>query len=328
MNRRTVISMLGGSAIGWSIAARAQQPTTPVIGILGSSSPERYADRMRTFRLGLGESGFVEGRNVAIEYRWAEGRNDRLPGLAAELVRQQVTMIATLGSTASALAAKAATATIPIVFRIAADPVQVGLVASLARPGGNLTGVTTLGVEVGPKQLALLHELVPTAGVIALLINPTNPALAATQSKELPAAARSLGLQLHVLTASTDSDIDTVFATLAQLRANGLVIGADAFFNSRSERMAELAARYAIPTIAPYREFTAAGGLMSYGGSITESSRQAGVFAGRILKGEKPADLPVMQSTRVDLIINLKTAKALNLTVPLTLQASADEVIE
>jgi putative ABC transport system substrate-binding protein len=328
MNRRTVISMLGGSAIGWSIAARAQQPTTPVIGILGSSSPEWYADRMRTFRLGLGESGFVEGRNVAIEYRWAEGRNDRLPGLAAELVRQQVTMIATLGSTASALAAKAATATIPIVFRIAADPVQVGLVASLARPGGNLTGVTTLGVEVGPKQLALLHELVPTAGVIALLINPTNPALAATQSKELPAAARSLGLQLHVLTASTDSDIDTVFATLAQLRANGLVIGADAFFNSRSERMAELAARYAIPTIAPYREFTAAGGLMSYGGSITESSRQAGVFAGRILKGEKPADLPVMQSTRVDLIINLKTAKALNLTVPLTLQASADEVIE
>jgi putative ABC transport system substrate-binding protein len=237
-------------------------------------------------------------------------------------------VIATLGNTASTLAAKAATATIPIVFRVASDPVEVGLVASLARPGGNLTGVTTLGVEVGPKQLELLHEVVPAVTVVALLINPTNPALAETQSRVLPAAASSLRLRLHVLHASTDHDFDAVFASLAQLRAGALVIGVDAFFNSRSDRLAALAARHAVPTISAYQEFTAAGGLMSYGGSIVASSRQAGVYAGRILKGEKPADLPVMQSTKVSLVINLKTAKALGLTVPLTLQAAADEVIE
>ena len=327
MNRRELITLLGGIA-ALPLAARAQQAAMPVIGLLGSESPDWYKDRLRAFREGLGETGYVEGRNVTIDYRWAQGRNDRLPLLAAELVQQQVALIATLGNTASTLAAKAATSTIPIVFRIASDPVEVGLVASLARPGGNLTGVTTLGVEVGPKQLALLHEMVPAATVVALLVNPTNPALAETQSRVLPAAARTLGLRLHVLNASTDGDFDVVFASLAQLRAGALVIGVDAFFNSRSDRLAELAARHAVPTVSAYQEFTAAGGLMSYGGGVVASSRQAGVYAGRILKGEKPADLPVMQSTKLSLIINLKTAKALGLNVPITLQAAADEVIE
>jgi putative ABC transport system substrate-binding protein len=309
-SRRDFITLLGGAA-AWPLAARAQQSGMPVIGLLGSATPDWYAERLRAFREGLGETGYVEGRNVTIDYRWAEGRNDRL-----------------LGNTASALAAKAASSSTPIVFRIAADPVEVGLVASLARPGGNLTGVTTLGVEVGPKQLALLHEVVPAATVVALLINPTNPALAETQSRVLPAAARTLGLSLHVLNASTDRDFDAVFASLAELRAGALVIGVDAFFNSRSDRLAALAARHAVPTVSAYQEFTAAGGLMSYGGSIVASSRQAGVYAGRILKGEKPADLPVMQSTKVNLIINLRTAKTLGLNVPIQLLARTDEVIE
>jgi putative ABC transport system substrate-binding protein len=327
-SRREFITLLGSAVVAWPLAARAQQAALPVIGLLGSESPDWYTDRLRAFREGLGETGYVEGRNVTIDYRWAQGRNDRLPPLAAELVQQQVALIATLGNTASTLAAKAATSTIPIVFRIASDPVEVGLVASLARPGGNLTGVTTLGVEVGPKQLALLHEVVPTATVVALLVNPTNPALAETQSRVLPAAARTLGLSLHVLNASMDRDFDAVFASLAQLRAGALVIGVDAFFNSHSEQLAALAARHAVPTISAYQEFTAAGGLMSYGGNVVASSRQAGVYAGRILKGEKPADLPVMQSTKLSLVINLKTAKALGLNVPITLQATADEVIE
>jgi putative tryptophan/tyrosine transport system substrate-binding protein len=327
MKRREFITLLGGAA-AWPLSARAQQPAMPVIGLLGSASPDWYADRLRTFREGLGETGYVEGRNVTIEYRWAENRYDRLQPLAVELVQEQVALIATLANTAAALAAKAATSTIPIVFRIGADPVEVGLVASLARPGGNLTGVTTLGVEVGPKQLALLHEVVPAATVVALLVNPTNPALAETQSRVLPAAARTLGLSLHVLNASTDRDFDAVFASLAQLRAGALVIGVDSFFNSRSDKLAALATRYAVPAVSAYQEFTAAGGLMSYGGSVVASSRQAGVYAGRILKGEKPADLPVMQSIKLSLIINLKTAKALGLKVPITLQAAADEVIE
>jgi len=328
MRRREFIILFGGAATAaWPLAARAQQ-TLPVIGLLGSETADWYVDRLRAFREGLGETGHIEGRNVMIDYRWAEGRNDRLPPLAAELVQQHVAVIATLGNTAATLAAKAATATIPIVFRIAADPVEVGLVASLARPGGNLTGVTTLGVEVGPKQLELLHEVVPAVTVVALLINPTNPALAETQSRVLPTAASSLGLSLHILNASTDRDFDAVFARLAQLRAGALVIGVDAFFNSHSAHLAALATRHAVPTISAYQEFTAAGGLMSYGGSIVASSRQAGVYAGRILNGEKPADLPVMQSTKVSLIINLKTAKALGLNVPITLQAAADEVIE
>ena len=327
MRRREFITLLGGAA-AWPLAARAQQSGMPVIGLLGSATPDWYANRLRAFREGLGETGYVEGRNVTIDYRWAEGQYARFPELAADLVRRGVNVIAVPGSGTGALAAKAATTTIPIVFRIAADPVEVGLVASLARPGGSLTGVTTLGVEVGPKQLALLHEVVPAATVFALLVNPTNPALAETQSRVLPAAARSLGLSLHVLNASTDRDFDAVFASLAELRAGALVIGVDAFFNSRSDRLAALAARHAVPTVSAYQEFTAAGGLMSYGGSIVASSRQAGVYAGRILKGEKPADLPVMQSTKVNLIINLRTAKTLGLNVPITLQAAADEVIE
>jgi putative tryptophan/tyrosine transport system substrate-binding protein len=327
MKRREFITLLGGATV-WPLAARAQQPAMPVIGLLGSESPDWYSDRLRAFREGLGETGYVEGRNVTIDYRWAEGRNDRLPPLAGELMQQQVALIVTLGNTASALAAKAATSTVPIVFRIGSDPVEVGLVASLARPGGNLTGVTTLGAEVGPKQLALLHEVVPAATVVALLVNPTNPALAETQSRVLPAAARALGLRLHVLNASTDREFDAVFESLAEMRAGALMIGVDAFFNSRSDRLAELAARHALPTISAYQDFTAAGGLMSYGGEIVTSSRQAGVYAGRILRGEKPADLPVMQSTKISLIINLKTAKALGLTIPAGILSIADGVVE
>jgi putative ABC transport system substrate-binding protein len=327
MKRREFFTLLGGAAM-WPLAARAQQHAMPVIGLLGSASADWYAGRLRTFREGLGETGYVEGRNVTIEYRWADGRNDRLPQLAAELVQKHVALIATLGNTASALAAKAATSTIPIVFRIAADPVEVGLVASLARPGGNLTGITTLGVDLGPKQLAMLHEMVPSVKVVALLVNPTNPALAENQLQVLPAAGRTLGLNLHVLNASTDRDLDAVFATLAQLRAGALMIGVDAFFNSRSDKLAALATRHAVPTVSAYQEFTAVGGLMSYGGSIVAASRPAGVYAGRILKGENPADLPVMQSTEVSLAVNLKTAKALGLIVPPALLARADEVIE
>jgi putative ABC transport system substrate-binding protein len=326
VKRRAFISLLGGAA-AWPLAARAQQ-RLPVIGLVGISSPGSFADRLRAFRRGLGESGYAEGRNVMIDYRWAEGRNERLPQLAADLVRQQATVIVTLGNTASALAAKAATATIPIVFDIGANPVEVGLVASLARPGGNLTGVTTLGVEVGPKQLELLHELVPAATVFGLLVNPANPALAETQARDLQAAARTLGLRVHVLNASTDRDFERAFTTLADLRAGGLVIGVDAFFNSRREQLAALAVHCALPTISAYQWFTAAGGLMRYGGAIADSSRQAGVYAGRILKGEKPADLPVIQSTKISLIINLKTAKALGLAVPDTVLARTDEVIE
>ena len=328
MKRREFITLLGGAAIGWPLAARAQQPAMPVIGLLGSASPDFMADRLHAFRQGLSETGFDEDRNVRIEYRWSGSRNDQLPVLAADLVRQQVAVIVTLGNTASTLAAKAATASIPIVFRVAANPVEAGIVASLAHPGGNLTGVTTLGVEAGPKQLELLFELIPTATVVGLLVNPTNPTLAETQSRDLQAAAHTLGLQFHVLRASIEADFDPTFASLVRLRAGGLVIGADTFFNSRSELLAALATRHAIPTISPYRDFAAAGGLMSYGGGVAAASRQAGVYTGRIFKGERPADLPVQQSTKVDLIINVKTAKILGLKVPLTLQVAADEVIE
>jgi len=326
IRRREFIALLGGAA-AWPVAARAQ-PAVPVIGMLGSASPDFFADRLRAFRQGLSETGFDEDRNVRIEYRWTRGQNDQLPVLAADLVRQQVAVIVTLGNTASALAAKAATSSIPIVFRIAANPVEAGIVASLAHPGGNLTGVTTLGVEAGPKQLELLREFIPTATAVGLLINPTNPTLAETQSRDLQAAAHTLNLQFHVLRASTEADFDPAFASLVRFRAGGLVIGADTFFNSRSELLAALATRHAIPTISPYRDFAAAGGLMSYGGGVVAAPRQAGVYAGRILKGERPADLPVQQSTKVDLIINLKTAKTLGLKVPLTLQVAADEVIE
>jgi putative ABC transport system substrate-binding protein len=327
MRRREFIALLG-SAATWPFVAHAQQPAMPVIGFLSSTSPDLYADRLSAFRHGLKEAGYVEGQNVEIEYRWAEGQNDRLPVLAAELVHRQVTVIAAAGGTVSALAAKAATATIPIVFGVAADPVEIGLVASLNRPGGNLTGVTNLNIEVGPKRLELAHALVPTATIIALLVNPTSPTLAETYSRDLQAAASTLGLQLHVLHASTERDFDTVFTTLVQLRAGALVIGPDTFFYARSEKLAALTVRHAIPTIFTSREFAAAGGLISYGSSSTEFYRLVGIYAGRILKGEKPGDLPVQQSTKVELIINLKTAKALGLTVPLTMLGRADEVIE
>jgi putative ABC transport system substrate-binding protein len=326
VKRRTFIVGLG-SAAALPVVARAQQPTIPVVGFLGSKWAEVWAGRLRAFRQGLGEIGYVEGKNLAIEYRWAESQNGRLPSLAADLVRRQVSVITAPGSTPAALAAKASTTTIPIVFAIASDAVGIGLVASLSRPGGNLTGVTTLGVEVGPKRLELMRELVPKVTVVALLVNPTNP-VAETVLKDLQAAARILGLQLEVLHASAEYDFEAVFATVVRLRAGGLVIGADPLFSSRSEQLATLALRYAVPTIYQFREFTAAGGLISYGGSDTDQFYVAGIYTGRVLKGEKPADLPVRQSTRIELIINLKTAKTLGLTIPETLLATADEVIQ
>jgi putative tryptophan/tyrosine transport system substrate-binding protein len=327
VRRREFITLLGGTAAAWPLAARAQQPTMPVIGFLGSDSPDLYADRLRAFWQGLKETGYIEGQNLAIEYRWAEGRNDRLPALATDLSRRPVAVIAA-STTPSALALKAATATIPIVFFVAGDPVALGLVASLNHPGGNLTGTTTLTLEVGQKWLQLLHEMVPTATTFALLVNPTSPNLAEAQSLDLQKAARALGLQVHLLQASTDQDFDTVFATLVKLRAGGLVISSDSFFFTRSEQLAALAAQHAVPAIFGFREFAAAGGLMSYGASVTDQHRTLGVYTGRILKGEKPSDLPVQQATKVELIINLKTAKALGIEIPPMLLARADEVIE
>jgi putative tryptophan/tyrosine transport system substrate-binding protein len=327
MKRREFITLLGGAA-GWPLAARAQQPAMPVIGFLASRAPGDDPHLLTAFRLGLKEAGYIEGQNVAIEYRFAENQYDRLPALAADLVRRQVTVIAANGP--AARAAKAATATIPIAFAAGFDPVEAGLVASLNRPGGNITGVSFMDVELGPKRLELLHELVPTVTVIAVLVNPSDPARAETTSKELQAAAHSLGLQqLHVLHASTERDFDTVFASLVQLRAGGLVIGGEPFFNSRSEQLGELTMRHAVPTVYQLRTFAAAGGLASYGGAnLAGLYRLVGVYTGRILKGEKPADLPVQQATKVELIINLKTARALGLTVPLSLLGRADEVID
>jgi ABC-type uncharacterized transport system substrate-binding protein len=328
MKRRDFIKVIACSAVAWPLAARAQQSAMPVIGYLGSESPDVFAGRLRAFRQGLSETGYVEGKNVAIEYRWAENQYDRFPALMADLVRREVTVIVAVTGTPPALAAKAATATIPIVFVTAGDPVALGLVGSLNRPGGNLTGVATLTVELGPKQLEVLRELVPTATIIALLVNPTNPTNAETLSRDLQAAARTLGLQLHVLHASTERDFDAVFASLPRLRAGALVIGSDPFFNSRSQQLAALALRYAIPTMYPFREYAMAGGLISYGNSFADAHRQVGIYTGNILKGEKPGNLPVQQSTKVELIINLKTANALGLTVPLSLLGRADEVIE
>jgi ABC-type uncharacterized transport system substrate-binding protein len=327
MTRREFIALLGGATVAWPLAAHAQQPTLPVVGFLNGDSPDLYADILRAFRRGLKETGHVEGQNLVIQYRWAEGHNDRLSAFATDLVRRQVAVIVA-GGTPSVLAAKEATAAIPIVFFVAGDPVELGLIARLNRPGGNLTGTTTLTLAVASKWLELLHELMPTTSTFALLINPTSPALAEIQSRDLQAAARNLGLQLHLLEASTDRDIDTAFARLVQLRSGGLVISSDSYFWTRSEQLAALARRYAVPAIFGFREFAMAGGLMSYGASITDAFRLIGVYTGRVLKGEKPADLPVQQATKVELIINLKTAKALGLTVPLPLLGRADEVIE
>jgi putative tryptophan/tyrosine transport system substrate-binding protein len=325
LRRREFITLLGGAAAAWPLAARAQQ-AIPLIGYLGTGSPESDAFRVTAFQQGLGEAGFMHGRNVAIEYRWAQDQYDRLPAIAAELVRRQVAVLVA-SPTPAALAAKTATATIPIIFFTGGDPVTLGLVTSLNQPGGNATGVTNLSIDVGRKLLELLHEAVPTASAIALLVNPSNPGISENQLRDAQEAARTLGLQLHVLNASAERDFDVVFATLVQLRA-ALVIGIDALFSAQSKQLAALALRHRVPSIYNFSEFARAGGLMSYGGNFTDAYRQVGVYTGRILKGEKPADLPVVQSTKVELIINMKTAEALGLTFPLTLLGRADEVIE
>jgi len=327
IGRRQLIAALGGAAATWPLAARAQQPAMPVIGFLSSALPDRDAGRLRAFRQGLAETGYVEGRNVAIEYRWAEEQNDRLPALAADLIRRQVAVIATAGDVLGAIAAKSATTTIPIVFTTGRDPVEIGLVPSLNRPGGNLTGVATLGAELEPKRVELLHEAIPAATIVGALVNPASRN-AEFLSRDLRAAARILGLELHVLNAVTEGDFDSVFADLVRLRAGGLVIATDALFISRSEQVAALALRHAVPAIFQFHAFAAAGGLMSYGGSLADLYHRSGVYTGRVLKGEKPADLPVQQSTKAELIINLKTAKALGITFPLPLLGRADEVIE
>jgi putative ABC transport system substrate-binding protein len=325
MQRRQFITFLG-SATAWPLTAGAQA-ALPVIGYLGAQSPAAFASRLRAFRQGLGETGYVEGRNVAIEFRWAEGQQNRLSALVADLVGRQVAVIVAPGGAPAALAAKSATATIPIVFEMGADPIAMGLVGSLNRPGGNLTGISSLNVEVTPKRLEILHELVPTTAVVAVLINPTSPT-ADSQLRGLQAAARALGLQLHVLHAGTERDFDTVFVTLLQLRAGGLVVASDGFFGTHGEQLAALTVRHAVPAIHQSRDFSIAGGLISYGGNFVESHRQAGVYTGRILKGENPADLPVQLVTKVELFINLKAAKTLGITVPLSLLGRADEVIE
>ena len=327
MRRRDFIKLIAGSAAAWPLAVRAQQPAMPVIGFVNVASAKDYTPQLSAFLKGLSESGYVDGRNVSIEYRWAEDQNDRLPAMVADLVHRQVAVIVAT-TTPAVLAAKAATTTIPIVFEMASDPLQLGLVASLNRPGGNVTGITQTNVEIAPKRLQLLHELVPTASVMAVLVNPANPTLAETATKKVQAAARTLGLELHVLNAGTERDFDGVFAKLIQLRAGGLVIGDDPLFASRSERLAALALHHAVPAAYQWREFAVAGGLLSYGSNITDAYRLAGNYTGRVLKGEKPADLPVQQATKVEFYINLKTAKALGLNVPAAMQARADEMIE
>jgi putative tryptophan/tyrosine transport system substrate-binding protein len=326
MRRREFISLLGGAAAAWPLSARAQQSPMPVVGFLNGATATGWAPFVAAFRQGLNETGYIEGKNVAIEYRFAEGEYDRLPAMAADLVHRRVSVIAAT-TTPAALAAKAATTTVPVVFTTTGDPVQMGLVASLSRPGGNITGVTRLNVEIAPKLLELMHELVPTATRIVLLVNPTGPN-AETLSKEIGAAARALGLEVPVLHATTERDFDKVFSTFAQLSAGALVIGTDPFFTTRSQQLAALTLRSGVPAIYSTRAFATSGGLMCYGGSITDVYRLAGGYAARILRGEKPADLPVQQSAKVELVINLKTAKTLGITVPNTIIGRADEVIE
>jgi ABC-type uncharacterized transport system substrate-binding protein len=328
MRRREFITLVGGAAAtAWPLTVRAQQAAMPVIGYLSLASPGPFAHLVAAFSDGLKEIGYVGGQNVAIEYRWAEGQYERLPALSADLVRRQVTVIVATGGSVVGLAAKAATATIPIVISSGGDPVKLGLVASLSRPGGNVTGVHLFLSLLDPKKLGLLRELVPQASVIAVLLNP-NAADIQARLADVHEAAHAARQQIHVLHASTERELDTAFATLSQVRAGALVVGADAFFNSRRDHVVALAARHAIPAIYEGREYAVAGGLASYGTSLADGYRQVGIYTGRILKGEKPADLPVMQSTRFELVINLKTANALGLTVPDKLLVAADEVIE
>jgi putative tryptophan/tyrosine transport system substrate-binding protein len=323
--RRGFITLLGGAAVVWPLVAYAQQPAMPVIGFLNGANPQAYARPMAAFHRGLSEAGYIDGRNVAIEFRWADGHYDRFPAMAADLVRRQVAAIAASGP--AVFAAKAATTTTPIVFTTGYDPIELGIVTSLNQPGGNLTGVSLLGAELGPKRLQLLHELLPAATTVAVLVNPANRGTTATL-RILQEAANKIGLQIHVLHASTEHEIDAAFATLAQRQIGALVIGSDGFFNSRSAHLAALTVRHALPTIFQYADFAAAGGLMSYGGSLTDAYLRAGNYTGRILAGAKPSELPIQQSTKVELIINLKTAKALGLAIPLPLIGRADELIE
>lgn len=326
MRRRDVLAGLGGMAIVPQIA-RAQQASMPVIGFLNSTSPDRAPRRLEAFRHGLGEAGYEEGRNLAIEYRWAESRMDRLPDLAMDLVRRQVAVIAAGYNLPAGLAAKAATTTIPIVLQTGVDPVRAGLVASLNRPGGNLTAVTNLSNQLVPKHLEILRELLPATTGIALLVNPANPA-AQTMSKDAQVAARSLGQQVHVLNTDSERNFESAFANFSKTQAGALVISPDTTFDGLYDQFAAFGLRYKVPTISPFRDLPAAGGLMSYGGSVADQGRQAGIYTGRILKGEKPADLPVLQVTKVEFVLNLKTAKALGLSVPLPLLGRTDEVIE
>jgi ABC-type uncharacterized transport system substrate-binding protein len=330
-NRREFITVLGGAA-AWPVTARAQQPTMPVIGFLNTySSSDAFAQNfLAAFHQGLKQAGYTEGQNVIVEYRWAGNDYERVTTLAAELVRRRVNVIVTGSASIGIIAAKRATSTIPIVFLMGGDPVRLGFVASLNRTGGNLTGVTTLNTEMTPKRVEVLRELVPTTTTMAVLVNPTNnPANVEIESRRAQAAANALGLQaIHVLQASTEAELERIFPTLIQQRAGGLVITADTLFSGKSAELAALASRHSMPTISPYREFPIAGGLMSYGGNVTELYRLVGVYTGRVLNGEKPENLPVQQVTKVDLVINLKTAKALGLEVPPTLLARADEVIE
>jgi putative tryptophan/tyrosine transport system substrate-binding protein len=325
VKRREFITLLGGAAVTWPLAARAQQQPLPVIGLLDQRSPDALADRLRGFRQGLKDAGFVEGQNATIEYRWAENQVDRLPELAADLVRRQVAVIVAPGGLASALAAKVATTTIPILFAIAADPVSLGLVASLARPGGNLTGINFLSGELTAKRLELLRELVPAATRVAVLVNPAN---AENPEREIEAAARAVGLQIQILNAGTIREINAAFATFVRERPHALFVGLDPFFNSRRIQLVHLATRHAVPASYPARDFAEVGGLMSYGANIVDAWRQVGSYAGRILKGAKPADLPVVQSSKFELVINAQTATMLGLAVPDKLLVAADEVIE
>jgi len=327
MRRRDFIKLIGGSAISWPLAARAQQTAMPVVGFVNAASAQGYQLQLAAFLKGLREAGYVDGHNIAIEYRWADGQNDRLRTMVADLVRRRVAVIAAT-TTPAAIAAKAATATIPIVFETGADPVRLGLVSSLNSPGGNITGVTQASAELAPKRLQLLHELVQAANVIGLLVNPANPDLSDFATREVPLAAKTFGLKIHVLNASTEHDLDASFAKLTELRAGGLVIAGDAFFTSRAEQLGTLALRHAVPAVYQARKFVLAGGLLSYGADITDAYRLAGNYTGRVLKGDKPAELPVQQSTKVEMYINLKSAKALGITVPNTLIGRADDIIE